>query len=561
MFALEIDFHDGISPPETILVRRSNAIIGSGEMAHVVIEGATSSLCELRLVRGLGREFSCYPVRRPNQPQATPPFIEGSYVGTAELKLGDITLHVTSLDADLMVQPEEFPDRAAVRVLQSSLTRNTTVFPAIAVMAARPVYLSFPEEMSLLIGRSRKCALRLDASDVSSEHARAGIDGGKCWIEDLGSTNGTFVGEEKVSGRRYLEQGETIRVGAEFILTPILSVDDVSSLNSRTVEFPETTLGHTFPCLVSQHDEIRPSRFPLKGGAKVTIGRDPANDIWISSAHISRRHVEVLWNGEDSVEVVDYSSNGAFLGDERLPKGVPVVLTGGLSVIDFASGVLLGVCFSEDDETNFSENYADRILEPEVDESAPIAINTMAVTGAFPETRDIFDAISDEEPGFESPEEDVRRVLERAAGISDQYAQEDESEESVFERMARINANRGHDSPEAASEYVEGDLLEGDIPQNLAEDFPEVASGDLGFENLQDSDSSGELSDFERFQQEQLLQGGADMFDSEREFALMDGDFDEDLLKAGGLGRGFWLIVGLVIVFLVLLSLFILTNG
>ncbi len=561
MFALEIDFHDGISPPETILIRRSNAIIGSGEMAHVVIEGATSSLCELRLVRGLGREFSCYPVRRPDQPQATPPFIEGSYVGTAELKLGDITLHVTSLDADLMVQPEEFPDRAAVRVLQSSLTRNTTVFPALAIMAARPVYLSFPEDMSLLIGRSRKCALRLDASDVSSEHARAGIDQGRCWIEDLGSTNGTFVGEEKVSGRRYLEQGETVRVGAEFILTPILSVDDVSSLNSRTVEFPESTLGHTFPCLVSQHDDIRPSRFPLKGGAKVTIGRDPANDIWISSAHISRRHVEVLWNGEDSVEVVDYSSNGAFLGEERLPKGVPVVLTGGLSVIDFASGVLLGVCFSEDDERNFNENYANRILDSEEDEGAPVAINTMAVTGAFPETRDLFDNIAEGAPDFEEPEEDVRRVLERAAGISDQYAQEEEGEESVFERMARINTNRGHDSPEAASEYVEGGLVEGEMSEGFGQDFPDVAGQELGFEGIQEQDSAGELSDFEKFQQEQQLHGGADMFDSERDFALMDGDFDEDLLKAGGMGRGFWLLVGLVIVLLVLLSLFILSNG
>ena len=38
MFALEISFQDGASQPEMILIRRPQALIGSSEYAHVVIE-------------------------------------------------------------------------------------------------------------------------------------------------------------------------------------------------------------------------------------------------------------------------------------------------------------------------------------------------------------------------------------------------------------------------------------------------------------------------------------------------------------------------------------------
>ena len=64
MFALEIEFHDGVSTPETLLVRRPHAIVGTSEFAHVVIEGAASSLCEMRISRGLGREFNCQAVKK-----------------------------------------------------------------------------------------------------------------------------------------------------------------------------------------------------------------------------------------------------------------------------------------------------------------------------------------------------------------------------------------------------------------------------------------------------------------------------------------------------------------
>src|SRR6185369_15901149 len=51
-----------------------------------------------------------------------------------------------------------------------------------------------------LIGRNPECGIWVDAAGVSRRHARLTLDteSGAATIEDLGSTNGTFVNETKV---------------------------------------------------------------------------------------------------------------------------------------------------------------------------------------------------------------------------------------------------------------------------------------------------------------------------------------------------------------------------
>ena len=356
MFAVEIDFHDGISPPETILVRRSNAIIGSSDVAHVVIEGAASSVSELRLVRGLGREFSCYPVRRPGQSSAPPPFLEGTYDGEANVKLGDLTLHITALDVDLLLGPDDFPDRAALRILDAAVAQDSPVFPAIAVLGPRPLFVSFPEGDSILVGRSRQCGLRLDSPDVSNEHARIGVDSESCWVEDVGSTNGTFVNNERISGRQTLRPGEQIRLGAEFVLAPVLSAQDFSSLSSQGgLGYQEHSELEEYPCIVAYGAEVRPARSVLREDAELSLGRDPASDIWVNAAHISRKHLSIAWHDDGRAKATDLSSNGTFVNGKRLDRGVPLLIDRKLLALDLSEGVFVGVCFSQEDEKFFLE--------------------------------------------------------------------------------------------------------------------------------------------------------------------------------------------------------------
>jgi len=63
------------------------------------------------------------------------------------------------------------------------------------------------------IGRSDACDLHLEDTYLSSRHARIANDDGDLSIEDLGSTNGTYVNQELVKGRVHLERGDVVQVG------------------------------------------------------------------------------------------------------------------------------------------------------------------------------------------------------------------------------------------------------------------------------------------------------------------------------------------------------------
>jgi FHA domain-containing protein len=55
--------------------------------------------------------------------------------------------------------------------------------------------------------------IRLDDPFASSHHARIGRQGHVLVIEDLGSTNGTYLNEEPLSGPQPLHPGDRIRIG------------------------------------------------------------------------------------------------------------------------------------------------------------------------------------------------------------------------------------------------------------------------------------------------------------------------------------------------------------
>ena len=82
------------------------------------------------------------------------------------------------------------------------------------VYDGRSIVLDRPET---LIGRDPKCALWIDVPGVSRRHAliRLVSNGGTMTavLEDLASTNGTFVNEQPVGSPVALEDGQTIRVG------------------------------------------------------------------------------------------------------------------------------------------------------------------------------------------------------------------------------------------------------------------------------------------------------------------------------------------------------------
>jgi pSer/pThr/pTyr-binding forkhead associated (FHA) protein len=65
----------------------------------------------------------------------------------------------------------------------------------------------------ILIGRANDSTLVLTDDYASTRHARISENNGVWYLEDLGSTNGTYVGQSKVTGPVPLEAGVVIRIG------------------------------------------------------------------------------------------------------------------------------------------------------------------------------------------------------------------------------------------------------------------------------------------------------------------------------------------------------------
>ncbi len=65
----------------------------------------------------------------------------------------------------------------------------------------------------ILIGRGTDAAIRLDDDYVSTRHARVATNGEQWFVEDLGSTNGTFLGHQRVTSPTPIGAGTAIRIG------------------------------------------------------------------------------------------------------------------------------------------------------------------------------------------------------------------------------------------------------------------------------------------------------------------------------------------------------------
>jgi two-component system, NtrC family, response regulator HydG len=74
---------------------------------------------------------------------------------------------------------------------------------------------------SVLIGTSPACAVRLSGRSISRRHASLRVEGKRLHIEDLGSTNGTFVEGVAVTGAD-LRGGELIRLGSAVLRAELL---------------------------------------------------------------------------------------------------------------------------------------------------------------------------------------------------------------------------------------------------------------------------------------------------------------------------------------------------
>lgn len=167
------------------------------------------------------------------------------------------------------------------------------------------------EQAEFSIGREAGVDLQIDAPGISRRHARLTIQGSEAFLEDLGSTNGTFVNGEKVEKPRRLRNGDQIRLGKSVALAyqsfqPGVSATMFeSSVAQPGMTIAERELPPIDATMIGEDPGIqRKSAAPqlavaIAGGAtqtyplnqpRLSLGRADDNQIVVNSRIISRHH-------------------------------------------------------------------------------------------------------------------------------------------------------------------------------------------------------------------------------------------------------------------------------
>lgn len=190
----------------------------------------------------------------------------------------------------------------------------------------------------VVLGRDDSAGIQLPDPNVSRKHARLFLEDGFCYIEDLGSSNGTLIDGQPVVGAVVLEPGREATIGpfAVFVeepegagAPPPGAGGEVESTYAGPAPGAEGTLtgaapvdlGGTIGSLEGLSGVAIGQYFEV--GALATVGRVPGNDIVVEDPSVSRKHAELNFDGE-ALTVRDLgSSNGTFV-NEAPADGLPL---------------------------------------------------------------------------------------------------------------------------------------------------------------------------------------------------------------------------------------------
>ena len=83
----------------------------------------------------------------------------------------------------------------------------------VAVEPAASAGRRYPLGDEITVGRAAGCQVTVDDTYVSQLHARVFTRDGQLLVEDLGSTNGTYLNRAKVAGPMVMQKGDRLQVG------------------------------------------------------------------------------------------------------------------------------------------------------------------------------------------------------------------------------------------------------------------------------------------------------------------------------------------------------------
>lgn len=102
----------------------------------------------------------------------------------------------------------------AAKAPRRTRSRERTPPTLKVVQPAELAGTTFPLGDELTVGRAAGCQITLDDTYASQLHARIFMRDEQLYVEDLGSTNGTYLNRRKVSAPMVVSRGDQIQIGS-----------------------------------------------------------------------------------------------------------------------------------------------------------------------------------------------------------------------------------------------------------------------------------------------------------------------------------------------------------
>lgn len=136
------------------------------------------------------------------------------------VEVGGPRRRVSGADTAAAVAPVPLPVSAAPKrgkaPKPAKAARRRPPLPQRLVVVAPPDHhgVTFPLGEEVVLGRAAGCAITIDDAYASQIHARFFLRDGVLYVEDLGSTNGTYLNRAKVAGPMLVGPGDQVQIGS-----------------------------------------------------------------------------------------------------------------------------------------------------------------------------------------------------------------------------------------------------------------------------------------------------------------------------------------------------------
>lgn len=114
----------------------------------------------------------------------------------------------------LIVVRAIYRDIKVPEVAPKQARRRKKEKPQLVVLAAdRNIGARYRLDDTAVLGRAEECGILMDDTYASQQHARVFPDSGSFFVEDMGSTNGTYLNGRKITHPVELRPGDRIKIG------------------------------------------------------------------------------------------------------------------------------------------------------------------------------------------------------------------------------------------------------------------------------------------------------------------------------------------------------------